>query len=276
MSGAQTSIRAYIAGIQGYSKFISSVDILDLLLIGLIFFHLRPNQAILLLLILTAMRGTNILWSLSAADYTDQYSDATVAAIAVGLEIGYFIYEHVNTVSTFHRLMIMYTARKQKATITVIFGSFLILGFTFRIIRCMSRFGNSALGISSYSVDLLCVTNAVIGEFTMLAFLMYKCIQYRNRQKEGSELFDVLVQEGFYRLAIMIPLAILEMLFYGLQSVVTAGGHVSLWLIWICFTGLMARHLSASITGITILLTKNKMNIQSIHRLTEKGSITNV
>lgn len=213
-SGGQTSLRAYVAGVVGYGKFFAGVDLLDTIIVLSMFRFMKPNNAIYLLCVLTCIRSFNIVWYYIAADYAlDTYSDTTLQAIAVGLEFGYIVYDHVSMLSIVHRLMALYSDKMQKYAILALAGLIVSIGIALRIIRCSVRFSSPFFVVTAYQMDLGISINALLGELIMLLFVLYKCLAYRKRTKGANALFDLLIAEGVFRMYLMIPLGIAEATF---------------------------------------------------------------
>jgi hypothetical protein len=114
-----------------------------------------------------------------AADYNPNYSWGTVSMIAICLEIGWTVYDHVRTISSFHRAFALCINKKEKAIVTLMLAGTLTAGVILRILRCPCRFGTCIVSTDK-QLDSAIATNNLIGELMMITVLVKQCLLFNQ------------------------------------------------------------------------------------------------
>jgi hypothetical protein len=245
--------RAFVASIRGWGQSASIVFFLDFIVVLVCYFSVRPNTAIKLLVVGAALKGITILPYYIAAGYTPDYSEATVSFITVTLEIGWFFYDHIVSISTLHRVLIFYgDSPRVRYVFLTMKGVSLAFGALLRIFRSTCRFGRCA-AMDAGACDALIAANVLICEFVLLGSLIYKCTIYKKGLAQDGQFFEVFVHEAYLRLMINVPLGIMEAtayIFERIPSTPTA-------FVWFLVIGIIARQFSCTILALTILATKS-------------------
>jgi hypothetical protein len=245
--------RLFVASITEWGQTQSTFFFLDLVICCQCYYAARPNQAILLLLIASALKAINIVPFYFAGMYTPSFSDFSVNAITVTLEIGWFFYDHIISASTLHRVLIFYgDAPKLRKAFMGMFGFSVLFGGVFRILRNTCRFGTCAVA-NSATIDSVIASNVLSCEFILLGALLYKCILYRKETQQGEDFFGVFIQEAYMRLIIGVPLGIMEAIAYMMERVDNAPTSF----VWFLAVGIYARQLAPTMLAMAILSTKS-------------------
>jgi hypothetical protein len=206
--------------------------------------------------------------------YTPDYSDTTVGFITVTLEMGWFFYDHIISVSTLHRVMIFFNSSPNaKKAFMAMTGFSIVFGAVFRILRNTCRFGTCAVADTG-TCDSIIASNVLICQFILLGALLYKCTMYQKQTKQSEEFFGVFVNECYIRLIVSVPLGLMEAAAYVLERV--DGAPTSF--VWFLANGIFARQLAPTMLAMAILSTKvvqqaksNQLNASHAH--TNKSAI---
>jgi hypothetical protein len=172
--------------------------------------------------------------------------------VTVTLEIGWFFYDHIISISTLHRVLIFYGDSTQlRKAFMGLTGFSVLFGAIFRILRNTCRFGTCAVADSG-AIDSIIASNVLICEFILLGALLYKCLKYKNQTKQSEEFFGVFIQEAYMRFIISVPLGIMEAVAYILERV----PNTPTSFVWFLVVGICARQMAPTILAMTILSTK--------------------
>ncbi|KAJ3323280.1 hypothetical protein HDV06_002048 [Boothiomyces sp. JEL0866] len=256
----------FITSVASWGQTQTTFLLLDLIITSTIYFQSRPNKALLILAIFSALKGQNILWLYLCGDYSPDYSMATVSFLTVMCEVGWFFLDHCSSISTMQRVHAFYS---WSIPGKLLFGWVIVSGAILRGFRSTCRFGscivasNMSLGEGSTLMDSLIAANVVGTEFILLLALLYKILEYRKNRASAPAVFHSLLRESFIRLCVCVPLGVMECLGYG-YTANSAG--IPNWWNWFCQTGIFARQVCPTVLATTILSTKEFM------RNTKNGS----
>jgi hypothetical protein len=252
MISVEGAARVFVGSIKGWGQAASMVFFLDLIVVLACYYSVRPNTAIKILLIGATLKGITILPYYIVAGYTPDYSEAIAHFITVTLEIGWFFYDHVVSISTLHRVLVFYKDNtKARYEFLAIKGVSLVFGAILRLFRSTCRFGK-CIAIDAGACDALIATNVLICEFFLLGALIYKCTLYKKGMVQEKGLFEAFIQESYLRLIVNVPLGSMEATAYIFERI--PGTPTAF--VWFLVIGIIARQFSCSILALTILSTR--------------------
>jgi hypothetical protein len=224
---------------------------LDFICVVCCFLSVRPNNAILILAIGAALKAITVVPFYIAAGYTPDYTDTTVNFITVMLEVGWFFYDHIISISTLHRVLVFYPHSKMTRNVFKAMTSTSIsFGALFRVFRSTCRFGNCMV-LTPGGCDSIIATNVLLCEFILLGALLYKCISYKKKIGDDS-LFELFIKEAYLRLLISVPLGSMEALAYIFERI--PGTPAAL--LWFLVIGIVSRQFACTILALAIMATK--------------------
>ncbi|KAJ3271613.1 dolichyl-P-Man:Man(7)GlcNAc(2)-PP-dolichol alpha-1,6-mannosyltransferase [Terramyces sp. JEL0728] len=145
------------------------------------------------------------------ANYNAGYSNAACYAIWMGCEFGWFVNDHIASISTFYTVQSVSKDIKWMSTGSkVILGCSLIVGAVLRVLRNMCRFNCCILAQADTWISI----NVLLTEFILLFMLIYYLYRVYEKMPVKSDTIGMLIDNGLLRIVCLVPLGILEALDY--------------------------------------------------------------
>ncbi|KAI8898721.1 hypothetical protein BC833DRAFT_588695 [Globomyces pollinis-pini] len=205
-----------------------------------------------LLIIFVGLRSIIQLPLLYAcADYYVGYSNATCSTIVFGLQMGWFVTDHIFAFSTFHRLLFFNPSTAKKKVMVSVLFVVCIIGF---ILRCMKGKNIIETQDISYiqSLETAALINSVLGEFFMSGFL-YFVYQTETTKKNAN-----LKAECYTRLTLLPIFRVFEIVFAFLSSMYVKKQWNYLSVVWFTQLGLITRRMPGTVVSVLILINEMK------------------
>lgn len=209
-----TEARAFVSDVSGWGQLQSTIFFLDTVTVWLIYSQVYPNHAVLLLAVLSTIKFTNVFWLYAAADYTPEYSDSTISAILIGLEFGWFVYDHIASLSTYYRILKLPHNKVRTMGCSIVLGTSLIVGLILRILRSMCRFGMCDL---LPNADTPIAINVLTTEFLLLIVLIHYFVEFARQGTVRQDLAKEMISQGMLRVCLLVPFGIMESIGYAIE-----------------------------------------------------------
>ncbi|KAJ3319590.1 hypothetical protein HDV06_006238 [Boothiomyces sp. JEL0866] len=252
-------VRPSLAVMAKWAQQQTCLQFLDFFCVWFIYSQVRPNTAVLLLAVLSTVKLETVIWLMTGADYTDSYSDSLCYAIWIGCEFGWFVNDHIASISTYHKLS---SVMREKPILSLIskfvMGSSLIVGAVLRILRNMCRFGNCILAEADSPISI----NVLLTELILVLMMTYYLYEVFKANKNQSRALAELIDNGLLRVVCLLPLGILEALDYYLEYIHNAGTPMNPSLLWFVHLGVDFRLMYPTILSLAIVLTKLRIKTE--------------
>ncbi|KAJ3372561.1 hypothetical protein HDU91_003259 [Kappamyces sp. JEL0680] len=254
--------RTFLLQLAAWAETQVVLSVLDSLTTWFIFWRVR-GPAIFLLAVLSSIKLTNVVWLGIGADYTSDYSDTLVTVCLVGLECGWFVNDHIASVSTLQKLLYLPQNRWRKLTVTIVSIVSVVFGLFLRVGRSACRFG-SCMAFNEVQSDIFIVLNIILCELVLVTFLLYFFYEMYKAAPSRSVVVSEMIQQGALRVVILVPLGILEVTAYFIDYAVNNNGaSVSKFVVFLLEIGIYARHLYPTLLAIAIAMTKVRVGRSS-------------
>ncbi|KAJ3312271.1 hypothetical protein HDV04_003292 [Boothiomyces sp. JEL0838] len=246
-------VRPAIATMATWAQQQTSLQFLDFFCVWFIYSQVRPNAAVFLLAILSTAKLETVIWLMTGADYDSSYSDSLCYAIWIGCELGWFVNDHIASISTYHKLASVSKENQWLAiTSKVVLACSLVIGAILRILRNMCRFNNCILPEADTPISI----NVLLTELILVLLLTYYLFDAYKKAPIKSNSVGMLIDNGLLRIVCLLPLGILEALDYYLEYIHNAGTHINPSLLWFVHLGVDFRLMYPTILSLAVVLTK--------------------
>ncbi|KAI8899439.1 hypothetical protein BC833DRAFT_647864, partial [Globomyces pollinis-pini] len=218
------------------SKYSGTLILMDLIFIMAVWMVTRLPATKLLAFFVCLRCIIQLPLLYACADYDTGYNNLSCSVIVFGLEMGWFVTDHIFTFSTFHRLLFFNPSMvKKKAMASVIF----VVCITGFILRCMKAKNIiEHLDISFiHSLETATLINCVLGEFIMLGFL-YFASQTKTTKKNAN-----LKAECRIRLTLLPIFRVFEVVFVLLNNMYEQNQWNYLGVVWFTQIGSITRRM---------------------------------
>ncbi|KAJ3320797.1 hypothetical protein HDV06_004808 [Boothiomyces sp. JEL0866] len=260
-------VRPSIATMSAWAQQQTCLQFLDFFCVWFIYSQVRPNASVFLLAILSTVKLETVIWLMTGADYNSGYSDSLCYAIWIGCEFGWFVNDHIASISTYHKLA---SVSKEKQWLAV--GSKVILccslavGAILRILRNMCRFNNCILPEADTPISI----NVLLTELVLVLMLTYYLYDAYKNAPVKSNSIGMLIDNGLLRIVCLLPLGILEALDYYMEYIHNAGTQMNPSLLWFVHLGVDFRLMYPTILSLAIVLTKLRIKSDATSMVASK------
>ncbi|KAJ3319530.1 hypothetical protein HDV06_006263 [Boothiomyces sp. JEL0866] len=247
------SIIQYVAAPQFFAYFV------DCYCVWLIYSQIRPNPSVLLLAILSTLKAQNLLWFMVGADYTPNYTDGICYAIAAGLNFGWFINDHIASISTFQKAVAVVSQNKSLTRVSyAVLSSSLVLGAILRVFSFLCLGGECHFRNPDGYITL----NVLVTEFFFVGLLTQHLYKIYKDCGSGDNTLKILIDNGLLRIICLLFFGIMELLATFLASYENNDNpnqpKLPNSIQWFFVLGVQSRLMYPTILGLSIVLTKLK------------------